>query len=123
MWRLLPKCGESKSESWLVSVCWKTKSSATNNTKKKMPTPRIFSSIERSRMNAFRSRGLSFITLSVGGSADSAKAAKVSIIRFTHSICVTVSGVSVPMKAPQSTSRHAATFTVSWKSRNRCMFW
>ena len=67
-----------------------------------------------SRMKALRLRGLSAITLSEGGSAERAKAAKVSMMRFTHSICVTVRGDSVPMNAPKSTSRHAATFTVSW---------
>ena len=36
---------------------------------------------------------------------------------------VTVSGASTPMNAPHRTSRHAVTFTVSWNSRNLCMFW
>ena len=49
-------------------------------------------------------------------------AAKVSMMRFTHSICVTVSGLCVPMKAPLRTMKHAATLTVSWKSRKRWMF-
>ena len=44
-------------------------------------------------------------------------------MRFIHSICVTVSGDSVPIKAPISTIRHAVTFTVSWKSKKRWMFW
>ena len=35
-----------------------------------------------------------FMTLSLGGIDAKAKAAKVSIIRFTHSICVTVNGNS-----------------------------
>ena len=42
-----------------------------------------------------------------------AMAAKVSMMRFTHSICVTVSGLCVPMKAPLRTMKHAATLTVS----------
>ena len=94
-----------------------------NNTKKKPPTPIILASIDLSKINAFLSLGLSFITLSVGGRADSANAANVSIIRLTHSICVTVNGDSVPMKAPQRTRKHAATFTVNWNNKKRCMFW
>ena len=57
-----------------------------------------------------------------GGSEARAMAPNVSIIRFTHSICVTVSGDSVPKNEPNITNRHAATFTVSWNSRKRCMF-
>ena len=49
-------------------------------------------------------------------------AAKVSMIRLTHNICVTVSGDSVPMNAPTSTIRQATTFTVIWKRMNRLMF-
>ncbi len=70
-------------------------------------------------MKALRSRGFSFITLSEGGSEASAIAAKVSIIRLIHSICVTVSGDSVPIKAPQRTSKQAVTLTVNWKRRKR----
>ena len=55
----------------------------------------------------------SFIYSLSGGSNENANAAKVSIIRFTHSICVTVSGDSVPSTAPANTVRHATTFTVS----------
>ena len=73
-------------------------------------------------MKALRSRGLSRITRSEGGSEARAMAAKVSMMRFTHSICVTVSGLCVPMKAPLRTMKHAATLTVSWKSRKRWMF-
>ena len=72
-------------------------------------------------MKALRSRGLAFITCGDGGSDARAMAAKVSRMRFTQSICVTVSGDSVPVKAPKSTVRQAATLTVSWKSMNRCM--
>ena len=72
-------------------------------------------------MNELRFRGLSFITLFDGGRDASAMAANVSIIRFTQSIWVTVSGDSVPMNAPASTIRHAARLTVSWKSTKRCM--
>ena len=58
------------------------------------------------------SRGFSFITAADGGNEASAMAANVSIIRLTHSICVTVSGTSVPIKAPVSTIKQATTFTV-----------
>ena len=74
-------------------------------------------------IKACRSRGWSFITLCEGGNDARAIAAKVSMIRFTHNICVTVSGLCVPIKAPATTMRHATTFTVSWKSIKRCMFW
>ena len=49
-------------------------------------------------------------------------AANVSMIRFIHSICVTVRGDCVPMNAPTSTKKQAVTFTVSWNSRKRWMF-
>ena len=74
-------------------------------------------------MKAFRLRGLSFITLLEGGKAAKAMAAKVSMIRFTHNICVTVSGLCVPMNAPTNTMKHATTLTVSWKRMKRWMFW
>ena len=73
-------------------------------------------------MNASRGRGFSFITDREGGNEASAMAAKVSMIRLTQSIWVTVSGDCIPMKAPQSTMKQAATFTVIWKSMKRCMF-
>lgn len=44
------------------------------------------------------------------------------MIRFTHSICVTVRGDSVPRKAPMSTMRQAATLMVIWNTMNRWMF-
>ena len=66
----------------------------------------------RSMIKACRGRGFSFITEAEGGSEARAMAANVSMIRFTQSICVTVSGDCVPIKAPESTIRHAATFTV-----------
>ncbi len=72
-------------------------------------------------MNDFRSRGMSRITASDGGSDANAIAAKVSIIRLTHSICVTVSGDSISINAPKSTTRHATTLTVSWKRMKRWM--
>ena len=105
-----------------TSVCLNTSRKKNSNTKNSPPTPNISPYMGRVRMKAWRSRGRSCITLSDGGSEARAMAAKVSIIRFIHSICVTVSGDSVPMKAPMSTMRHAVTLTVSWNSRNRCMF-
>ena len=65
-------------------------------------------------------RGLSFITRSLGGREANAPAANVSMIRFTHNICVMVSGDSVPNSEPSSTIRQAATLMVNWNKRN---FW
>ena len=53
------------------------------------------------------------MTAGEGGSEASAMAAKVSIMRLTQSICVTVSGDSVPIMAPTSTMRQAERLTVS----------
>ena len=69
-------------------------------------------------MKASLLRGLCSMTSSLGGSVAKAKAAKVSMMRFTHSICVTVSGRSTPMKGPSAAIPHAATFTVSWNTMN-----
>ncbi|CCY64936.1 unknown [Prevotella sp. CAG:1124] len=60
-------------------------------------------------------RGLSFMTSRDGGSDARASAANVSIIRLTQSIWVTVSGSSVPITEPPSTSSSAVTLTISWK--------
>ena len=73
-------------------------------------------------INASCERGRSCITSLDGGNEASAIAAKVSIIRFTHNICVMVSGISVPTKAPQSTNSNAVTLTTSWKKMKRWMF-
>lgn len=54
-----------------------------------------------------------------GGIDAKAMAAKVSIIRFTQSICVTVSGSSVPKKAPNKTLANATTLIVSWNTMKR----
>lgn len=67
------------------------------------------------RMKSVCRRGLLFITSADGGSEAKAIAAKVSIMRFIHNICVTVSGSSVPMAEPANTSSRAATLTTSWK--------
>ncbi len=68
--------------------------------------------MERLMINAERDRGLSSITDSDGGSEARAMAAKVSIIRLTHSIWVTVSGDCMPINEPASTIRQATTLTV-----------
>lgn len=73
-------------------------------------------------MNAPWLRGFSFITSADGGSEARAMAAKVSMMRFTHSICVTVRGDCLPRKAPANTIKQAATLTVSWKRMKRWMF-
>ena len=61
------------------------------------------------------------ITMLFGGNEAKARAAKVSIIRFTHSICVTESGGCLHMNDPTPTTKQAQTFTVSWNSMKRCM--
>ena len=73
-------------------------------------------------MKSFCRLGLFFITSSLGGSEASAKAANVSMMRFTQSICVTVSGDSVPVNAPITTMIQATRLTVSWNRIKRCMF-
>ena len=67
-------------------------------------------------------RGRSSITRQLGGNDANAPAAKVSIIRLTHSIWVIVKGDDEPNNEPNSTMRQAATFIVSWNSKKRCMF-
>lgn len=64
-------------------------------------------------MKSVLRRGFSFITLSLGGIEAKAKAAKVSMMRFTHSICVTVRGRSVPTIEPSSTMKSATKLIVS----------
>ena len=64
-------------------------------------------------------RGRSSMTFQLGESEARAPAANVSIMRFTHSICVIVSGDSVPMSEPIITMRQAATLIVSWNRRKR----
>ena len=64
--------------------------------------------------------GLFFISAFNAGSVASARAAKVSIIRFTQSICVTVSGNSTPTNGPMRAVSSARRFMVSWNCMN---FW
>ena len=40
------------------------------------------------------------------------------MMRFTHSICITVTGVSMPMNGPMTDMPTAQRFMVSWKIRN-----
>jgi hypothetical protein len=49
---------------------------------------------------------------SLGGSVAKARAANVSIIRFTQSICTAVSGGSVNTIAPENTMKSATRLTV-----------
>ena len=67
-------------------------------------------------------RGLSFITSLEGGSEAKAMAAKVSMMRFTQRIWVTVRGISVPMSEPPNTKSRAVRLTTNWKKRKRWMF-
>ncbi len=48
-----------------------------------------------------------------GGSVARAKAARVSIIRLTHNIWMTLSGESLKTVAPMNTMNSATAFTVS----------
>ena len=52
-----------------------------------------------------------------------ARAANVSIIKLIQSIWVMVSGERSPTKAPNSTTRQAATLIVSCASMKRWIFW
>ena len=65
-------------------------------------------------MKSFIPLGFFFITSLYEGSLARARAAKVSIIRFTHNICVTVRGNSIPMNGPIRAVNSATTFMVSW---------
>ena len=57
--------------------------------------------------------GFSFMYSSKGGSKANATPAKVSITIFIHSICITVTGVSTPIKGPISDNTIAHIFIVS----------
>ena len=87
--------------------------------KYKIPTPKISYHILFVIINALGSRGCSDITASLAGSVANAKAAKVSIIKLTHSIWITVNGKSTPINGPTQAIPIATTFTVSWK-RIKC---
>lgn len=87
--------------------------------RKQKPTPSIFLRMALVMMKSSVLRGFSFMTSALGGIDAKAMAAKVSIIRFTQSICVTVSGSSVPKKAPNKTLANATTLIVSWNTMKR----
>ena len=87
---------------------------------KNNPIPKIKRAMAGVMMLALLFRGLSFITSSLGGREAKANAAKVSIIKFTHSIWVTVrAGCFSLRNDTTATSTHAATFTVSWNMIKR----
>ena len=90
--------------------------------KKQTPTPKMLAHIVREMIKSDDLRGCSLITSSLGGIEANAKAAKVSMMRFTQSICVTVRGNSVPMKAPISTANSATKLMVSWNRMKRWIF-
>ena len=52
-------------------------------------------------------------SLSLGGSVASDSAARVSMMRLTHSICTAVSGLCLIVTAPTIAALQATTFTVS----------
>ena len=114
-----PNCNESKSVILVISACWNMYKKPSVRAKKNKPTPQISKLIALLRINALRLRGLLFMTSGDGGRDANAIAPKVSIIRFTQSIWVTVNGDSVPINAPNKTMKQAATLTVSWNSKNR----
>ena len=86
------------------------------------PTPIILDLIALLIIKSVLRRGFSSMTVSLGGMEARAKAAKVSIIRFTHNICVTVSGSSVPITEPSRTISNATKLIVSWKTMKRWIF-
>ncbi len=100
---------------------WNVSNSPIIRAVKYRPVPMMSVAMARSMMLSERRRGLLFITSLDGGSDASASAAKVSMMRFTHNICVTVSTGSGVMNAPIITVRQAVMFTVSWKRMNLCM--
>ena len=70
-------------------------------------------------MLALELRGRCFIRILFGGSAASANAAKVSMMRLTHNICVTVSAGCLLKNEHTATTRQAHTLTVSWNRMKR----
>lgn len=66
-------------------------------------------------------RGGSCMTLSSGLIEANAIAAKVSMMMFTHSICITVRGGSWVKNTPVKTTTRATILIVNWNIRKRCM--
>ena len=95
---------------------------APNAMKNRPPVTAMPRTIAREMINACWLRGCSCKTSRLGGSEASAIAAKVSMMRFIQSICVMVSGSSVPTNEPKSTNSSAVTLTTSWKKMKRWMF-
>jgi len=60
---------------------------------------------------------------SIGGSVESAIAAKVSIMRLIQSSCTALSGDSPKKRIPKMTSKITETLTVSWNCKNRPTLW
>ena len=89
--------------------------------KNNKPTMDIAHPIVRLMMKSVCFLGFFVITSLSGGSEARAMAAKVSMMRLTHSIWVMVRGNSVPINEPPSTSSRAVTFTTNWKKINLCM--
>ena len=105
-----------------MSQCQSSCHNPNRKTKNSNPTSTIRRAILPSMIWLPGFLGLSVITLWSGGSDDKAIAAKVSIIKFTHNICVTLSGESSPMNAPNKTMRQAHTLMVIWNKMNLLMF-
>ena len=101
------------------NVLWNTQSKAANTPKKSKPVETMLRFIFLVIMKSSRRRGLSPITFCEGGNDASAIAANVSMMRFTQSICVTVSGDCSPVNAPVKTIKQATTLTISWNSTKR----
>ena len=65
--------------------------------------------------------GFSCMNLERAGSPPNARAASVSITRFTHRIWITDSGLSIPMSGQMKLMRTAETLLVSWNTMNFLM--
>ena len=82
------------------------------------PMHRIWLNIYRLMIGSSRLFGGSLIYSSSGGSPANARPASVSIMMLIHSICTTVTGVSMPMNGPMMETPTAHRFIVSWKMMN-----
>jgi hypothetical protein len=78
------------------------------------PWIRILLNIFLVMMKSFIPLGFFFRTALSDGSVAKANAAKVSIIKLTHNICVTVNGKEIPINGPIKAVISATTFIVSW---------
>jgi hypothetical protein len=73
----------------------------------------MFLIITEVKIASFLEYGLSFSNASLGGSVANARAAKVSIIRFTHNIYTDVNGDSPKTTPPKNTMNIATILTVN----------